>query len=114
VVPGAGFPGEVGVFLSPVCAVPDLSLGAGVCVEGAAAGVSPPTGVVPGAGWAEGAVVWVFPGAGDVPLGGWVAVGVFAGVVLDGVDCAHSPVVSANANPASDNALELTKSALMT
>jgi hypothetical protein len=49
-----------------------------------------------------------------VPLGGWVAVGVFAGVVLDGVDCAHSPVVSANARPASVVALELTESALMT
>src|ERR1039458_123814 len=60
----------------------------------AAASVSPPTGVVPGAGWAMGGL---------------------AGVVLDGVDsCAHSPVVSANANPASAAALQPLQSALMT
>jgi hypothetical protein len=76
--------------------------------------MSPPTGAVPGAGWAEGVVVCVLPDAAVLSVAGWVAAGVFAGVVLDGVDCAHSPVVSANANPASVIALELTESALMT
>jgi hypothetical protein len=71
--------------------------------------MSPPTGAVPGAGWAEGVVVCVLPDAAVLSVAG-----VFAGVVLDGVDCAHSPVVSANANPASVIALELTESALMT
>ena len=64
-----------------------------VCFVGAAAGVSPETGVVPGAGWA------------------W---GVLAGVVLDPVDCAHSPVDSASATTASDPALNPANALSMT
>jgi hypothetical protein len=76
-------------------------LGAGCCEEGAEA-VSPPTGAVPGAGWAVGALAGV----------------VLAGVVLDGlvceVDCAPSVAASVNANPASVTVIERLKSALMT
>lgn len=87
------------------------------CVAGVAAGVSPPTDVVPGAGWGAG----VADGAEVVPGAGWVVwvVGVvvdgaLVGVVLDGVDCAQTAVVSANASPASVIAFELIQLALMT
>lgn len=105
-----------------------------------AAGVSPPTGAVPGADWAvgvpeAGGVVeevptpaGAVPGAGcfaavaegvSLPTGAvpgacW-AEGVLAGgVVPDPVDWAHSPVASASANPASATALELLQAVLMT
>src|ERR1035441_2841653 len=92
VVPGAGcFLVVVDGVCPPTAAVPGARR-----FVGAVDGVSPPTGVVPGAGWAVGGV------------------DVLAGVVLVGVDCAHSPVASASDNPASATALEPLKSALMT
>jgi hypothetical protein len=61
-----------------------------VVSEDLAAVVSPPTGVVPGAGWAVGVL----------------AGGVFDGEdVLAGVDCAHAATAKASANPASAAAL---------
>jgi hypothetical protein len=73
-----------------------------------AGGVSPPTGVVPGAGWsfglgaggfvAEGLAVEVSAVTEVVP-GSDCAVGVFDGGLLDGVDCVQAAI--ANTNPAS-------------
>ena len=81
------------------------------------AGISPPTGVVPGAGF-EGVLAGVSPPAGVVPGAGWavgaLAVGGPAVDVLDGVDCAHAIVASASANPASAAVLEAFQSVLMT
>ena len=79
-----------------------------VCAAGVAAGVSPPTGAVPGAGWAAGGVCPVPDAVG------WVVVGVPVCAGVAGADCAHIPVVSANARPASVNAFELIESDLMT
>ena len=97
------------------------------------AGVSPPTGAVPGAGCAAGALAGAAAAgaaaagaaaAGDVveagALAGTVATGVvlagegIAGGVLDGADCAHVTMVSASANPARTVALQAIRSAFMT
>jgi hypothetical protein len=55
--------------------------------------VSPPTGVVPGAGWAAGVLA--------------------GGVVVPGADCAQTAVASASANAASDAALIPLQAVLM-
>src|ERR1019366_8425645 len=92
------------------------------------AGVSPPTGVVPGAGCLSGDLgcftsgegclaAGVSPPTGVVPGAGW-AVGVSAGGVLagvaDGVDCAHAIEASISASPARVIALEPLKPDLIT
>jgi hypothetical protein len=59
----------------------------------------------------EGGVAWVSPPTGVVPGAGWVA-GVLDGVLF--VDCAKTPADSARAKPASAHVLEPFNSALMT
>jgi hypothetical protein len=84
------------------------------------AAVSPPTGVVPGAGGLEGAEAGVSPATGAVPRAGG-AVGVFEAGALDGgatggADCAHEFVASetARASPASAAAWEVIRTLRMT
>ena len=60
-------------------------------VEGALTGMSPPTGVIPGAGSALGVVDGTLLGGGVLDAGS-----------LDGVDCAQTIAAKASANPASD------------
>ena len=102
VVPGAGF----------------FPLSLSLCFEvswggGAEGGVSFPTGVVPGAGFVSvGAAVGVSPPDGVVP-GAGCAVGVPAGGVLAGADCAHAQAVNPSASAARAIACKLADLVLM-
>src|ERR1035437_1472110 len=108
--------------------------GLAVAVEAGAA-MSPPTGVVPGAGFlsvvegclspgagclASGAgclasgLAGVSPPTGVVPGAGWAVGESAGGVVLDGVDWAHAVEASTRTNPAIFTALEPLKTDLMT
>ena len=92
-----GAPVEAG----PVCAAFDGLVPAAGGFEGDVEASSLPTGAVPGAGCAAGALEGEDLD-GSVEEDAW------------GVDCAHTVVVSANANPASAPAVEPLKSAFMT
>src|ERR1035438_1290389 len=98
-------------------------------LAGAAVGAtSPPTGVVPGAGFLSGVdgclsagagcfasgFAGVSPPTGVVPGAGCAVGESAAGVVLDGVDCAQAVEASTSANPAIFTALEPLKTDLMT
>ena len=81
--------------VSPLAgAVPGEVL-SGLVAEGVTTGMSPPTGVVPGAGSALGVVDETLLGGGVLDAGS-----------LDGVDCAQAIAAKASANPASDAAWE--------